>query len=43
MSSQRIPYFRQYLSRLRFRLFGPTSFRALADDGAHYALVVCRP
>ena len=28
---------------LRFRLFGPTSFRALADDGAHYALVVCRP
>jgi transcriptional regulator with XRE-family HTH domain len=28
---------------LRFRLFGPTRFRAPAEDGAHYALVVCRP
>ena len=28
---------------LRFRLFGPTRFRAPAADGAHYALVVCRP
>ncbi len=28
---------------LRFRLFGATRFRAPADDGAHYALVVCRP
>ena len=28
---------------LRFRLFGPTSFRAPADGGAHYALVMCRP
>jgi transcriptional regulator with XRE-family HTH domain len=28
---------------LRFRLFGPTRFRAPSDQGAHYALVVCRP
>ena len=28
---------------LRFRLFGATRFRASADNGAHYALVVCRP
>ncbi len=28
---------------LRFRLFGSTRFRAPAAEGAHYALVVCRP
>ncbi len=28
---------------LRFRLFGPTRFRAPGKGGAHYALVVCRP
>ena len=28
---------------LRFRLFGPTRFRAPTAAGAHYALVVCRP
>jgi len=28
---------------LRFRLFGPTRFRAMGKGGAHYALVVCRP
>ena len=28
---------------LRFRLFGPTRFRAPAAVGAHYALVMCRP
>lgn len=28
---------------LRFRLFGPTRFRAPTAEGAYYALVVCRP
>lgn len=38
-----IPHRLQPGDCLRFRLFGTTRFCAPTADGAHYALVVCRP